>query len=104
MDYKDIIYDVDETVAVITLNRPDRLNAWTDRMNEEYRDALQRADDDGSVKSVILTGAGLGFCAGADMAALNNIAGAATNGSEQAEAQGSAPLPPAGGIEANYEQ
>ena len=104
MDYKDIIYDVDETVAVITLNRPDRLNAWTDRMNEEYRDALQRADDDGSVKSVILTGAGRGFCAGADMAALNNIAGAATNGSEQAEAPGSAPLPPAGGIEANYEQ
>jgi enoyl-CoA hydratase/carnithine racemase len=103
VEYQDIIYDVDDTVAVITLNRPDRLNAWTDRMNEEYRDALQRADADSSARSAIITGAGRGFCAGADMAALNNIAGAASNGGESTE-RPSAPPRPTDGLEANYEQ
>ncbi|MCB1017647.1 MAG: enoyl-CoA hydratase/isomerase family protein, partial [Acidimicrobiales bacterium] len=54
-----------------TLNRPDRLNAWTGRMHEEYRWALARAEDDPAVRVVVVTGAGRGFCAGADTAALD---------------------------------
>jgi enoyl-CoA hydratase/carnithine racemase len=104
VDYKNIIYDVDETVAIITLNRPDRLNAWTDRMGAEYRDALQRADGDSGVRAVILTGAGRGFCAGADMAALNNIAGEADDGGEPTRPAERPPAGENGGLESNYQQ
>lgn len=54
-------------VLVITLNRPDRLNAWTDELETQYFDALDAADADPGVRAVVLTGAGRGFCAGADM-------------------------------------
>jgi enoyl-CoA hydratase/carnithine racemase len=63
-------YAVDESIATITLHRPDRLNAWTGRMNTEYRALLDRAAADPAVRVVIVTGAGRGFCAGADMRAL----------------------------------
>ena len=63
----------DDGVAVVTLNRPDRLNAWTDRMEFEYRDALASADADPDVRVVVVTGAGRGFCAGADFDALGGI-------------------------------
>ena len=59
-------YDVTERVATITLHRPDRLNAWTARMNAEYRSCLQRASDDPGVRVIVVTGAGRGFCAGAE--------------------------------------
>jgi enoyl-CoA hydratase/carnithine racemase len=70
MDLKAIRYEVDGGVGVITLDRPDRLNAWTGRMHTEYRWALARADEDPDVRVVVVTGAGRGFCAGADSAAL----------------------------------
>lgn len=67
---KTVRYEVDERIATITLDRPERLNAWTGRMHTEYRACLQRAEDDPGVRVVIVTGAGRGFCAGADTAAL----------------------------------
>lgn len=63
-------YEVADRVGTITLNRPDRLNAWTGRMHTEYRWALDRADRDPDVRVIVVTGAGRGFCAGADSAAL----------------------------------
>jgi len=63
-------YRVADAVATITLDRPERLNAWTGRMHTEYRDLLARAADDPSVRVIVVTGAGRGFCAGADTEAL----------------------------------
>jgi enoyl-CoA hydratase/carnithine racemase len=63
-------YDVRDRVATITLHRPERLNAWTGRMHTEYRALLARAADDRDVRVIVVTGAGRGFCAGADSQAL----------------------------------
>ena len=63
-------YEVTDAVATITLVRPERLNAWTGRMHTEYRANLARAADDRSVRVIVVTGAGRGFCAGADSRAL----------------------------------
>jgi enoyl-CoA hydratase/carnithine racemase len=63
-------YETAGAVATITLQRPERLNAWTGRMNTEYRSLLARAADDTSVRVIVVTGAGRGFCAGADTRAL----------------------------------
>lgn len=54
-------------VLVITFDRPDRLNAWTNALEDQYFDALAAADGDPQVRAVVVTGAGRGFCAGADM-------------------------------------
>ncbi len=70
MAYEEIIYDVSEQIATITLNRPDRLNAWTPVMEGEVLDAMQAAEKDADVRVIILTGADRGFCAGADLEAL----------------------------------
>ena len=67
--------EVAEGVATITLDRPDRLNAWTGRMDGEYRAALAAAEEDPGVRVIVVTGAGRGFCAGADSAALGGMAG-----------------------------
>jgi len=69
VDYTQISVSRDGAVAVITLNRPDKLNAWTPRMAEEQVHAIQAANDDSSIGAVVMTGAGRGFCAGADMEA-----------------------------------
>ena len=71
--YKEIIYEVADPVATITMNRPDRLNAFTTRMLAEIRHALAEAEKDTRVVGIILTGAGRGFCAGMDMNALDDI-------------------------------
>jgi enoyl-CoA hydratase/carnithine racemase len=68
-----VLYRVEDAVAVLTLNRPDRLNAWTPDMVVRYFDLLDRAAADGSVRAIVVTGAGRGFCAGADMDALRDI-------------------------------
>jgi len=73
MAYEAIQYDVADGVATITLNRPDRLNAWTRQMEMEVRAAMQKAGADDAVRCIILTGAGRGFCAGADMDLLSGI-------------------------------
>jgi len=67
MDYQQILYAVDAGVLTITLNRPERLNAFTARMMYELLDAFERADADDAVRAVIVTGAGRAFCAGADL-------------------------------------
>jgi enoyl-CoA hydratase/carnithine racemase len=66
-DYKEIEYRVEDRVLTITLHRPDKLNAFTSVMLEELLDAFDRADADDDVRAVIVTGAGRGFCAGADL-------------------------------------
>lgn len=71
--YEDILYRVEDGVAVITLNRPDKLNAWRGEMDRDVRAAMREANDDESVRVIILTGAGKGFCAGADMGMLQSI-------------------------------
>ncbi|HUB74999.1 MAG TPA: crotonase/enoyl-CoA hydratase family protein [Solirubrobacteraceae bacterium] len=68
MDYEQITTDLGDGALTITLNRPERLNAWTQQMGLEIRHALDRADGDDEVRAVIFTGAGRGFCAGADLA------------------------------------
>jgi enoyl-CoA hydratase/carnithine racemase len=67
VSYEEIIYDVKDKVATITLDRPDRLNAFTTRMARELIDAFNAADDDDGVRVVIVTGSGRGFCAGAEL-------------------------------------
>jgi enoyl-CoA hydratase/carnithine racemase len=66
-EYEQIRYEVDEGVLTITLNRPERLNAFTVTMAEELISAFDQADSDDDVRAVVLTGAGRGFCAGADL-------------------------------------
>ncbi len=68
MDYSSILYDVDEGVATITLNKPERLNAFDNDMLTEWADALQQADKDPEVRAIIITGAGRGFCSGMNVA------------------------------------
>jgi enoyl-CoA hydratase/carnithine racemase len=80
MTYAEILYDVDDPVATITLNRPEALNAWTDTMAGEVRDAVGRAEHDPAVVGIVLTGAGRGFCAGADMKRLSVLSGAGGGG------------------------
>jgi enoyl-CoA hydratase/carnithine racemase len=67
MDYEQILYELRNDVAWITLNRPDRLNAWTPRMSVELADAIEHANADRAIGAIVVTGAGKGFCAGADM-------------------------------------
>ena len=73
--YEQILYDVDDPVATITLNRPDQLNAWTPRMGVEVRHAVAAAERDPAVVGIVITGAGRGFCAGADMGTLSDLSG-----------------------------
>ena len=67
MEFEEIIYDLTDGIATITLNRPDKLNAFTGRMMHEVIAALDMTDADDNVKVVIFTGAGRAFCAGADL-------------------------------------
>ncbi|CAN5499809.1 enoyl-CoA hydratase [soil metagenome] len=78
MSYEHILYEVADPVATVVLNRPDALNAWTATMGEEVADAMGRAEQDPAVVGIVLTGAGRGFCAGADMTLLTTAAGEAS--------------------------
>jgi enoyl-CoA hydratase/carnithine racemase len=69
MAYEQIRYEVADSVLTLTMNRPDRLNAWTPTMLTELLEAFDRSDADDDVRVVIVTGAGRGFCAGADLEA-----------------------------------
>jgi enoyl-CoA hydratase/carnithine racemase len=91
MGYEQILYEVDDPVATITLNRPEALNAWTDTMAGEVRDAVGRAERDQAVVGIVLTGAGRGFCAGADMNRLSALSG--VDGGAEANAGTEAPTP-----------
>ena len=74
MATQEISYAVADRVATITLNRPDKLNAWTATMEQEVRSAVEEAGRDGQVRVIVLTGAGRGFCAGADISLLGAVA------------------------------
>jgi len=85
----EVLYDVRNRVALITLNRPEKLNAWTPAMSAGYREALDNATADPDVRAVVLTGAGRGFCAGADLELLGGLAetGARVGGGDAEPAQ-----------------
>src|SRR5437868_5319151 len=70
MAYEQILREQRDDVVLLTLNRPDKLNAWTPQMSAELTDAIEGADADTSVGAVVVTGAGRGFCAGADISAV----------------------------------
>jgi enoyl-CoA hydratase/carnithine racemase len=69
MDFEQIRYEVADRILTITLNRPERLNAWTPTMQGELIEAFDRADADDDVRAIVVTGAGRGYCAGADLEA-----------------------------------
>lgn len=99
MNYEQITTSSADHVLTITLNRPDKLNAWTQRMEVEFRHAVETASADPNVRALVVTGAGRGFCAGADMALLEaGVAGKLSDGEAPQPAE-----PPAGaGLDANY--
>ena len=74
-----VLYSVTSRVATITLNRPDKLNAWTRDMEQEVTQAFRDAAADSEVRVILLTGAGRGFCAGADMSLLKGLTESDTN-------------------------
>jgi len=74
MPTQETLYHVANRVATITLNRPDKLNAWTALMESEVRSHMENAEQDDEVRVIVLTGAGRGFCAGADMSLLSAVA------------------------------
>lgn len=74
MPNAETLYSVADRVATITLNRPDKLNAWTAVMESEVRSALESAERDDNIRVIVLTGSGRGFCAGADMSLLSAVA------------------------------
>ena len=89
MSYTNILFSIDAGIARLTLNRPDRLNSFNDAMHEEVRDALRQVTGDASVRVLLLTGAGRGFCAGQDLG-------------DRAVAPGDAPVDLGASIERNY--
>lgn len=78
MDYQTITLEKRESIAILTLNRPERLNAISPQMSEEIFSALNEVDDDDEIRVLVITGAGRGFCAGADV---GGMAGGAQEGS-----------------------
>ncbi len=75
MVYSTILYDLADGVATLTFNRPEVRNAFNDVMAEEVQNALKNAERDENVRCIVLTGAGQGFCAGQDLAALRDHSG-----------------------------
>jgi enoyl-CoA hydratase/carnithine racemase len=99
MNYEQITTASNARVLTITLNRPDKLNAWTQRMEAEVRHAIEAASSSADVRAIVVTGAGRGFCAGADMAVLEaGVAGKLTAG----DAPQPADVPAGAGLDANY--
>jgi enoyl-CoA hydratase/carnithine racemase len=67
MTYESILYEERDSIAVITLNRPERMNAWTQTMHAELIEAIGKVNDNRNIGAIVVTGAGRGYCAGADM-------------------------------------
>jgi len=73
VNFSDILYEKSDQIATITLNRPEKLNAWTRRMGDDVREAMMDADRDDDVRVIVVTGSGRAYCAGADMELLAKI-------------------------------
>jgi enoyl-CoA hydratase/carnithine racemase len=86
MPNQETLYEVAKRVATITLNRPDKLNAWTAVMEQEVRAVMAEAERDENVRVIVLTGAGRGFCAGADMSLLSTVATKGLDAAQRAQA------------------
>lgn len=86
MSTQETLYQVADRVATITLNRPDKLNAWTATMENEVRSLMLEAERDDNVRVIVLTGAGRGFCAGADISLLDSVATKGAIGGERVTA------------------
>ncbi|MCY1236823.1 putative enoyl-CoA hydratase echA8 [compost metagenome] len=71
--FQELLYEIRDRVATVTLNRPERMNAWTATLTGELREALRLADNDPEVRCIVLTGAGRAFCAGAEMSRLSAL-------------------------------
>ena len=97
MAYETLLYEPEGAILTLTLNRPDKLNAYTATMGAELEDAFLRADADDAIRVVIVTGAGRGFCAGADISAGANAFDAAATGSVAFTASENGLRPLAGG-------
>src|SRR4030095_16858490 len=85
MGYAEVLYEVKDRIATITLHRPDKLNAWTAQMEREVRAAMTEAQRDEPARVIVPTGAGRGFCAGADMGVLAGLYGAGAPTEDAAE-------------------
>lgn len=96
-DHAEILHEIRDGIATITLNRPERLNAWTARMEAEVAAALRADAADPAVRCIVVTGAGRGFCAGADMGGLQDAARAGKLDGAEARAARAAAAPPMGG-------
>ena len=101
MQYETLLYEVSEHILTLTLNRADRLNAFTGTMMEELIAAFDRADADDEVRAIIVTGAGRGFCAGADLSQGAKTFDFAAR-ADRPDKQGT-PLRPDGGIDYSHE-
>jgi len=88
MTFDEIIYEKANRVAVVTLNRPERLNAWTAKMESQLREALLDSEHDSNVGAIVITGAGKAYCAGADMGLLNRVADGTTSASQAVMGEG----------------
>jgi enoyl-CoA hydratase/carnithine racemase len=97
-------YQVTNQVATITLNRPDKLNAWTAVMDSEVRSHLAEAEHDDHVRIIVLTGAGRGFCAGADMSLLSSVASQGIQSDQDAAARLSGSSPQTSGILPDFQK
>ena len=82
MDFAEIIYEKQDQIATVTMNRPERLNAFTPVMGAEMKTAMADADRDPNIRAIIVTGAGRGYCAGAEMGNLSSVASGGTRATD----------------------
>jgi 2-(1,2-epoxy-1,2-dihydrophenyl)acetyl-CoA isomerase len=92
--YEQILFEQQGRVGLITLNRPERLNAWTWKMNAEIADAITACNDDDGIGAIVITGAGRGFCSGADMGAFDRAIDRRAEATTDAERRAASAPPP----------